>query len=94
MPDAEHLLRELLASIHGDGGHYAEKFGLERATEDAVDRWCRANVIRANAEALVAQGPQEGHPFGWLLGALEAYNDPEYRARQALAAALDKDDPL
>lgn len=30
-----HMLRNLLARIHRDGGHYAAEHGLEKATEDA-----------------------------------------------------------
>ena len=30
---------ELLAVIHGDGGHYAEEHGIEKATEDAIAKW-------------------------------------------------------
>jgi len=33
----EHWLRNLLAVIHRDGGHYAEKYGLEKASVDAED---------------------------------------------------------
>lgn len=36
---AEHHLRELLAVIHRDGGHYAEEHGLEKACEDAAAKW-------------------------------------------------------
>lgn len=32
-----HLLKELLATIHRDGGHYAQKHGLDKATKDAID---------------------------------------------------------
>lgn len=33
--DSASLLGELLAVIHGDGGHYTEQHGLTKATEDA-----------------------------------------------------------
>lgn len=39
MTPAEHHLQNLLAVIHGDGGHYAAEHGLEKATEDAIARW-------------------------------------------------------
>jgi hypothetical protein len=32
---ADHLLGELLAVIHGDGGHYQEEHGSEKAEQDA-----------------------------------------------------------
>lgn len=32
----EHNLRNLLAIIHRDGGHYAAEHGLEKATQDAM----------------------------------------------------------
>lgn len=35
----EHRLRNLLAVIHRDGGHYAAKHNLEKATEDAIQVW-------------------------------------------------------
>ena len=34
-PTSEHLLRNLLARIHRDGGHYTEAHGLEKAVADA-----------------------------------------------------------
>jgi hypothetical protein len=34
--DATHLLLNLLAIIHGDGGHYTDEWGLEKSVEDAV----------------------------------------------------------
>ena len=33
--DTEHLLRELLAVIHGDGGHHAQRHGLEESCRQA-----------------------------------------------------------
>ena len=38
--DDKHLLqlRNLLAVIHRDGGHYVETYGLEKATEDAIKK--------------------------------------------------------
>lgn len=33
-----HLLGELLAVIHGDGGHYQSDHGSEKATKDAIDK--------------------------------------------------------
>ena len=34
--DYEHLLNELLAVIHRDGGHYVQEHGIEKAVEDAI----------------------------------------------------------
>ena len=33
----EHLLKELLAVIHRDGGHYVSKHGFDKAVSDAID---------------------------------------------------------
>lgn len=35
----EGMLRELLAVIHGDGGHRVMRVGLARATAEAMQRW-------------------------------------------------------
>lgn len=37
MKSPNHLLKELLATIHRDGGHYAQEHGLDKATKDAID---------------------------------------------------------
>ena len=34
-----HLLSNLLAVLHGDGGHYEEKHGTKKAVEDAIDKY-------------------------------------------------------
>ena len=34
--DYEHHLKELLAIIHRDGGHYTEKHGIEKSVKDAI----------------------------------------------------------
>src|SRR3990167_2891860 len=36
---AESLLNNLLAVIHGDGGHYTGRHGIEKSTTDAVQVW-------------------------------------------------------
>lgn len=36
--DTEHLLRELLAVIHGDAGHHAHQHGLEESCRQAHER--------------------------------------------------------
>lgn len=35
MPDYKHLLLNLLAVIHRDGGHYATEHGVIKASKDA-----------------------------------------------------------
>ena len=37
MKSAKHYLGELLAVIHGDGGHYQGIHGNEQATKDALE---------------------------------------------------------
>ena len=37
MNNYEHLLKELLAVIHRDGGHYVSEHGFEKAVNDAID---------------------------------------------------------
>lgn len=44
-PDTDRLLRELLAIMHRDGGHYAAKHGLYKATADAISRLTADRVI-------------------------------------------------
>jgi hypothetical protein len=36
VPDYKHMLLELLAVIHGDGGHYVGEHGVEKAAQDAA----------------------------------------------------------
>ena len=37
MPDQnERMLRDLLATIHRDGGQYTEQHGLQKSVEDAI----------------------------------------------------------
>lgn len=46
------MLLDLLARIHGDGGHYVQKHGIEKAAEDAdkmVAEW-RAQICTAQNE--------------------------------------------
>lgn len=38
--EALNHLRNLLARIHGDGGHYTEQYGLQTSVEDAENRIC------------------------------------------------------
>lgn len=43
------LLGELLAVIHGDGGHYQNEHGTEKAVEDARSEWYK---LKADNERL------------------------------------------
>lgn len=36
MNDYEHMLNNLLAVIHRDGGHYTGKHGVQKSAEDAM----------------------------------------------------------
>lgn len=55
-----HHLLNLLARIHGDGGHYVEQHGLEKAVADAEAKW----VVwkRHGIEALRAMARQPCRP--------------------------------
>jgi len=37
--DYKNLLLDLLADMHGDGGHYALKHGVKKAVEDALEKF-------------------------------------------------------
>jgi hypothetical protein len=55
-PRYEHHLRNLLAVIHRDGGHYATEHGIEKASEDAEAAWyARAERIDALEAELVEE---------------------------------------
>ena len=50
----EDYARDLLAIVHGDGGHYLTEHGWRAATDDAMAKYCR--IIRERdrlAELLV-----------------------------------------
>jgi hypothetical protein len=53
----EHILRNLLAVIHRDGGHYAAKHGLEKAGEDA-----QALVLKERSQEASQLGTQRQCP--------------------------------
>lgn len=66
------MLRELLARIHGDGGHYVAKHGLDKALEDAdrlVAEWRAAPPAPARQEPLfllhTGQIDSEGEQDEW-----------------------------
>jgi hypothetical protein len=53
------MLRNLLARIHRDGGHYIEQHGLDKALEDAeakVVQWLTRDDSDAHSDALYANG--------------------------------------
>lgn len=39
------LLRDMLAVVHRDGGHYTEKYGIEKSAEDALKIIADAVVV-------------------------------------------------
>ena len=43
----EDMLEELLAVIHGDGGHYTDEHGLAKSVADAEVKWYAAQKICA-----------------------------------------------
>jgi len=45
-PDYKYLLLNLLAVIHGDGGHYTHDHGVEKSVEDAIAIFhrCRSDL--------------------------------------------------
>ncbi len=53
----EYLLRNLLAVIHRDGGHYAAEHGLTKATEDAIE--LRNKMLSAHEQAVSLLGEAE-----------------------------------
>ena len=55
--DYEHLLNELLAIIHHDGGHYVQEHGIEKAVKDAI------KIINKERSEL-SNTPYEPY-FGW-----------------------------
>ena len=44
------IVRELLPVMHADGGHYVEKHGVEKATEDAIEIYYK---LRSDKEELL-----------------------------------------
>lgn len=45
----EQMLRDLLAVIHRDGGHYTEEHGLQKSFDDAIQRYY--DLLQAKEEA-------------------------------------------
>lgn len=81
--DAAHWLGELLACLHGDGGHYQDAHGMVKATQDAISAHyatiAALDALRAERDryraALARIGGQGAHP-----------------ARDSALAALEKAD--
>lgn len=53
--EEEKLLRNLLATIYRDGGHYVSNNGLKKATQDAIDLIIeeRCDVEKRKLSALI-----------------------------------------
>lgn len=49
-----YLLNELLAVIHGDGGHYQDRHGTPKAVQDAIKKWHAATARQDQALAATA----------------------------------------
>lgn len=70
------MLRNLLARIHGDGGHYVEEHGLEKALADAdamASTWRLRERLEAPADERFAVKVlvRDGDPEAELLNAIE-----------------------
>jgi len=50
---AKHLLSELLAVIHGDGGYYEGEHGTEKATRDAIKKVLKLKTATAELTEIV-----------------------------------------
>jgi len=46
----EYHLGNLLALIHGDGGHYLDKYGMEKAVQDAIIEHVRLRSLVSSLE--------------------------------------------
>ena len=78
--DYKKMLGEILATIHGDGGHYIEKHGWEKAFEDGVilsaKNKCRQTETSKElyealkvARRVIYYG--EGWPIGWNISRID-----------------------
>lgn len=81
---AEHCLRNLLAVVHRDGGHYVSKHGIARATDDAVRV---VNDLRAAREAAEAAALQIGDQWRAQLQRAESALK-QYDCLQTIAARI------
>lgn len=79
LADRERMLGDLLAVIHGDGGHYQYKHGAAKAVEDAVKKlsymgWRQRSVLGAMnaAERLCRLLYGRGAEIGDTIGGLDA----------------------
>jgi hypothetical protein len=89
------MLRDLLARIHGDGGHYVEAHGIEKATEDAhglVADW------RAAAPQRVAQPETISLQEAWEAAGgnpgIKATRQELIDALQSMDAAIEEADEV
>lgn len=83
--DTERLLRELLAVIHGDGGHHAQRHGLEESCRQAHERIA---AMRVELDRLRSDKPREDLGVTLLRLSREAAQKEVY-ARAWEAAILD-----
>lgn len=74
---AEHHLRNLLAIVHHDGGHYVSRYGLEKATEDAIQAWCDRSVQIDALEARLEMMERVVENAAYVIEALQ--NDASIR---------------
>jgi predicted RNA-binding Zn-ribbon protein involved in translation (DUF1610 family) len=71
--NAETMLRNLLARIHRDGGHYVEAHGIDKALADAdakVVQWLagaskRGAAVKNTTETIAWECPSCGHRHLW-----------------------------
>lgn len=56
----EQMLRDLLAVIHGDGGHYTGEHGLQKSFEDALARYYDLLLAKEEAEHTLRQSAKSG----------------------------------
>lgn len=60
--ESEHWLKELLAIIHRDGGHYVAEHGIEKAVRSAHEVWAalqQASCDNGEPEPVQNAAPQE-----------------------------------
>lgn len=88
--DAEHLLQELLAVIHRDGGHFAADNGLERAVEAAIEQVNELHAFRSSNhnyrvffEDVVSKIIGDYGKFAAQYGPIEAGNYAAEKAAEA-----------
>lgn len=85
---ANDALRNLLAIIHRDGGHYYTDHGSEKAVADAHQIWAALEAYKRWAEdvarpalARIDRESRQGFAGVWARQALEAYPQQEQESR-------------